>query len=326
MLKIFRGSSGLQLVLVLLAAVALWMPSFIHPLQMPVPGSCGPLYSSAYRLLQGMEIITVALAFLLLLGEALILNNALARLGLLPRNSYITAFVYIILMSSWPAWITLHPLLLSAMFIILAIRMLLRIYDKEDPFMEVLNAGLFTSIATMFSVSALPVFFLIWICLIVFRIMSWREWVISVIGFALPFAFLFTYYYSSDSLVSHLADYKLIFSHIGRLSYPAGFSVWNFIYFGLLALIGLMSVWRLITTVGEKNINLRKIFLAVFWMFFISLSCLLISADQPDMKAAIAMLPLSVIIAHNYIISRKMLLNELLFLLFLTVIILQKIL
>ncbi|MEI6764978.1 MAG: DUF6427 family protein [Bacteroidota bacterium] len=324
MLKIFRGSSGLQLVLILLAAVALWMPALIHPRPMPAPEPCGPMYSTLYRLFQGFEVIPSAVAFLLLLGEAIILNNALARLSLLPRNSYITAFIFVILMSSWPAYLTLHPMLFSAMFVILSMRMLLRIYDKEDPFMEVLNAGLFLAIATMFSVSALPIFFLIWICLIVFRIMSWREWAISVIGFALPFAFLLTYYYVSDSLTSHLADYKMIFSHIGRLGYETGFSTWNFIYFGLLALIALMSVWRLITTVGEKNINLRKIFLAVFWMFFLSLSCLMIGAEQPDMKATMAMLPLSIMLAHNYIVSRKMLMNELLFLLFITAIILQK--
>lgn len=324
MLKIFRGSSGLQLVLIVLAAIALWLPAFISPLPLPAAGPCGPLYSSMVRLLQAWPMLSPFLAFVLLLGEAFILNQALARLSLLPRNSYITAFIYTILMSSWPGHLTLHPMLFSAMFVILALRMLLKIYDKEDPYPEVLNAGLFIAIACMFSVSALPVFFILWICLIVFRIMSWREWAISLIGFALPFAFLFTYYYTTDSLMSHLADYRVVFAHIGRLGYETGFTTWNYIYFALLTLIALMSVWRLITTVGEKNINLRKIFLAVFWMFFLSLTCLFIGAEQPDMKAVMAILPLSVIIAHNYIISRKMLLNELLFLLFLVAVFLQK--
>ena len=187
--RIFKENVIIQLIVVVVTAIFLWSNAFMHNVAMPTPDAVSPLYHTVFLLLKDAPLVATILAFALLIGEALLLNSLLSDFGIFQKNSYQTAFWYIILMSSSKDLLTLHPLLFVNLFVIIILLMIFRATSKDESYKEVFTAGLFIALSSLFFFKATGLILAFWIFLIILQIYTWREWLIVLIGFAAVYVY-----------------------------------------------------------------------------------------------------------------------------------------
>jgi hypothetical protein len=323
--RIFKYQTNFQIVFVFLVAVALWFPAFIkgHPMYEPFGLSFG--YNMIYGYLNGSPLIYTITAFVLLLAEAVLLNEMLAEHKITPKNSYITAFFYILLMSSTPAMLTLHPFIIVNAFIILLLLMLFKIKTKEEGYNEIFLCGLLAGISSLFYFKSAGLIIIVWVFLLLFHSFSWREWFISILGIVLVFIYLFAYFLLTDQLSAVFKEYQNVFSVINFGRGPWTVSVYQYITSAIVVVLFLVSAVKMFLISREKIIYVRKAFYVIFWLFVLNAFSMLFLVNNFIYEFSYTLLPLSLLVSYYYLNLKKILFGEIILSLLIVSIILQKI-
>lgn len=150
MIKFFRQSYIIQYVVIALMAIALWIPAFISGeatvgLQSPVT----PLFNVVNGLFGDSSIAQHAVAFVLLIFEALIFNTILVNNQITGKVGTMGAFVFVLLMSFTCTQTHFYPFALATLFIILMLRAFFEVHLSPNPEINLLNAGISMALASM---------------------------------------------------------------------------------------------------------------------------------------------------------------------------------
>jgi hypothetical protein len=133
--------------------------------------------------------------------------------GLSNDQSLISSFIYITLTGFYPGMIILSPASISFFIIIFAIYNLFLTYDIEFPLQKFFFVSLYIGIGSLFY-SPLCIFLLFLIvALPALKTPSFRELLIIIIGFVLPFYFLGLYFMMTDHLEFY---YQMILENIPK--------------------------------------------------------------------------------------------------------------
>ena len=147
----------------------LWFPAFGRITPMPLPELITPAYEFLYNLLGNLPVLYTIIAIILVFGVALLLNGLLADYGITPRNNYLTAFIYIVMMSCSPAYLTLHPVLVINILIIFLLRMVFIANQKDDALKEIFAAGIFAALSSLFVFKSAGLLIGVWLFLVILR-------------------------------------------------------------------------------------------------------------------------------------------------------------
>lgn len=254
--KTFKNDYLLQLALLAIISLLLWMPAFISPPQ-PVSTSFDtPIYKVIFEALSSLKALSTILAFVLVIIQGLIINSIFSSNQLSPSTTFFPAFIYVLLLSSNYALMTISPLLILNTFIIFAIYFLFLSFDKSEGLDEVFGSSLFASLA--FLTFKPSIFFILWIwfALLNYRFYKWRYWIISLLGFLTPIIFLATYYFIIDKL------YIEGLAFINKTNFIPNFFVdvkpIYFVFYAVIGFLGLISLANLLSSKADNNINYRK--------------------------------------------------------------------
>ena len=315
LIAFFRSSFIIQYIALIIIAAALWVGAFLHPAPIPLTGGIEvPLFSAIYPWISSVDWLAVPLAFLIILLEAFILNSVMIYHELVPKNSLIPSIVFITFMSSSPVLLNIYPALLAVMLFIIFLNLIIPLYEQENNHRSVLSAGLILSISSMIyfpMVLLLPFF---WMCFLIFRILKWREWIISIIAFLIPYLYLAVYYFWTDNLSMAIDLYLKSFEGFLRFHFPIEF--WNIsIWVMMILFLFIPALGRIMISINSYNINLRKKVSAISWLTIFSISVLFAGGDVRFQ--AIFLMSLSILISHFFATTKKSGWNEIIFLLLL---------
>lgn len=282
LVRIFKTSYTLNHLFFLVAGVMLWLPAFMHP---------GAGFETDHALLAGPVIGALAeypvigsiIALLLLFFESYFLNYVLIENNLAPRNSIFAAFMYFLLMSFDKQLLTIHPVLLANVFVIPAMNFVLRIYTSENPFAEIFNTGFLISMATLFFLPSFWLILYIWLTFIVYRIVGWREWLISVLGFALPNLFVFVWAFWSDNMHVFSGLIDKAFEVTSGTAIQSGFT--GIAIIAAMALLLLFSLFGMFNKINEQKISIRKKLWSLIWLAAVSFFALIWMGPLPLQEA-----------------------------------------
>ncbi|HOY31462.1 MAG TPA: hypothetical protein PKW80_06255 [Bacteroidales bacterium] len=324
--RIFKYHTNFQIAFIFIAAIALWMPAFIkgYPLYEPFRLSFGYNFIY-YSLYDANFLIYTAIAFVLLLGEAVFLHEILAEFKIIPKNSYITAFFYVLLMSSTPPLLTLHPILIVNGLVMMLLLMFFRIKTKEEGYKEIFLCGLLTGICSLFYFKSAGLICIVWIFLLIFHFFSWREWLISITGLMTVYLYLFTYFLLTDQLMAAINEYRQAFTVIdlGGLAGPV--SVYQYLTVAIMLALFLVSAVNIYIISSDKVIYVRKIFNIIFWLFLLNTVSMLFLIRDFIYEFSYLLFPVSIMVSCYYVNQRKILLGEIALTLLIISIILQKV-
>ncbi|HOV10374.1 MAG TPA: hypothetical protein PLL90_01275 [Bacteroidales bacterium] len=323
--RIFKYHTNFQIVFILLSALALWLPAFIKSVAMLDVFDLSFGYNILYLKIYSTPWLYTGLAFVLLLAEALVLNTMLSEFKIAPKNSFLPAFLYILLMSSSPNLLTLHPFIIVNAFIITILMLLFEIKNKDSGYREIFLCGILTGLASLFYFKAAGLLIIVWIFILLYRPFTWREWFISLLGVATVYIYLFAYFFLTDQLLAVFHEYRRVFS---GMSFGGNFgtvSVFQYITFALIVVLFLVSSVKMFVLSHEKVILVRKAFYAIFWLLAVNALSVLFLEKNLTYEFSYTLLPLSVLVAYYYLNLKKILFGEIILGLFIVSIILQKI-
>jgi hypothetical protein len=289
------------ILLIPILALLLWLPTLLHTQLHPVFHGM-PLFVLVDKYVSAVPYLNSVVAVVLIIAEALLLNFIVVQHLVAPRDNYLTAGLYVLLMSSSKSFLTLHPILFANLFLMLSLRSVFMMHRKETAFGNAFDAGLLISIASLFYLPALFFFPLLAFSFLLMRPFIWREWVISLMGLIVPYLFVALYYFWIGDLL-YLWNNRLPFTFEGKISATALPSS-NYFFLITGGILTVFAVMNLFNSVAALSLKARSTSYIMFWFMLFAAVILIASPKYKAPYTGLVFIPLSVFLA-NYLLQVK---------------------
>ena len=239
--------------------------------------------------------------FLVCLSTVFILDFLASRNNLTKKNSY-KILIFSLFVALLPESILNPNLLLSNLFILLAIRRIISLRSNKDIKKKLFDAAFWISIATLFYFWAILFYTLIFIGLILYRIVDVKNYIVPFIGILTVGILSISYmiltgqelmgYFDNHIDISFdfssLNSKRIVISSTIILTY----GIWSLLYF--------------IRNLKSKSKKSRPSFILLIFAVIIGLAIVVISPNKNGSEFIFLFAPLSIIIT-NYVetISEK---------------------
>ncbi|OFY99478.1 MAG: hypothetical protein A3K10_06070 [Bacteroidetes bacterium RIFCSPLOWO2_12_FULL_31_6] len=308
---LFRHNQSFTLALLIIVILFLWIPTFIYPISIEYNGM--PLYSIINWSTFNSPYFTSIVAFIIIIIQGIYINLWVNRHDLIINSSYLPSLLYIILASLLPEFRTLSPTLIASIFILLACDSLLSMYKQKYVDNLVFNASFLIAIASLFSFQAVFFYCIVIVALIIFRPFSWREWMISVCGFLVPYIFIFTWMILTNKEINVITE---CFSSIDTLFVSTNVLIRNTVGCLIFILI-IISYLKISKYLNSTSVKIKKGYLLMNWLIVISLISFLIFHLDGNSRFIYLSIPFSIFLSNYFLLSPKSFIAEVLFILFL---------
>ena len=263
-----------------------------------------PLYNILISWSNSLGLFWSKLLGIFLIGIIGLLFNQMAfNSDLLPKKGLFVVLIYFAMML---AWVNLSFTLMSFVLALLLLNSLLnisRLVTGQQGYARIMNATISISIASLIVPQAVLFILFVWLGFFTFRISSWREWIISLIGLLTPWFYYAVFLFFTDNLVEAYTGYAHFFREF-RLNY-SGFGKMEIAIYAVLVLMVLISIPAFISDAGERVINIRKKMWLNAHFLWIGLITLILSSNNLGLWLPIVFIPASLIISHRVVFRRK---------------------
>lgn len=273
----FKSSYLHQYITLGIIQLVLWFPYFTAPDQLIIPESSTPLYLLIYSFLSNKLLVAGILGCVIIFLQALLLNYFLAKNNFIATNSLFPAFIFIVISSSLLSVHTITPVMLVNFFPLFLISSLNTLYKENEPIKTLYDCGIVLGISALLYNQAFFLIALVYACMFVMRLFSWRVFISPLIGLITIVIFTTSYYFITDNF-SHFAENIALntLNYKFDLTANQGFSLVSLIILSILSLIIMVSLVKNFLSRNKRNIDIRKkiltathqfFFILIFWMF-----------------------------------------------------------
>ncbi len=310
--RLSRLHINLQFLVVALGALLLWMDGFMNPKPALEAPSLMPLYGTLLGWVQQLPILSVFIAFLFTFGTAILWHYILVEEGLLARNNFIPILITMLVMAYSPDLMRMNAALPANFLLILSVRMMMRFRHRDEAYQDIFSAGLLLGCSVLFNpwnVFLLP---LIWIALQLFRVVSFREWLISLLGFFTPLLWFAFFLFWNDRLYESVAVFRDFFNNyviFRGFEWPGTMTL---ITLGAMGMLFIPAFFRFISRMSEKLIALRKCTGMMAWFFLLSVPVFFTQQSLWLINSSVILLPLSLMLSSYLTSVKRKLLPEIL--------------
>lgn len=193
MIGIFRQKNSSNALVLLVYALALKFPIFLHPMAPLQLAEDNYLYTGLINFLAPLNLPPMMYAiftFLLLYSQASLFNRICNLQKLLHKPNYLPAMSYILITSLMTVWNQFSaPLLINSLLIWLFYRMML-LYNSGKAVSAIFNIAFGMGLVTLFYKPAVLFIILLWLALYIMRPFVIREWLVALLGVTTPYYFL----------------------------------------------------------------------------------------------------------------------------------------
>jgi hypothetical protein len=309
-IRLARQNTPPAIVLIVAVGVLLWAPALFLPAE-TMRGVQMPLFGFAAGFVAGFPMLSKLAALLLLLGEAFLLNYIVQQHQLLTKKSWLPALLTVVLGSATGDLLQLSAPLLALLPLLLALHILAGTYRMDTAFSQVFNSGVLISLAALIYLPSLVFILFAIAALALIRPFIWREWIILLFGFLLPWIYVSAWYYWHDSLDLFYNDLVLqpvlqrdFFLKLPPEAYPLT---------GIVALLLLTAIGRFISGSGAATMKTRKGISLMNWFLFAGLLALLPAQHFGAASLLPLLPPLAFVTANYFLLARRLWMAELLF-------------
>lgn len=313
MIRFFRGSGIGPVVMVSLAALALWIGYFITPplTVQPSADQPMPLWGIVTRALEELPLLAVILSFALMLVVAIVMVRFNTSIFFIPRRTYLPALFYILFYALFPGEMVLNPALPAALLILAGLWRMVSAYRVNGMAFNFFDAALLISTAGMFYAGSVWMIVLVIIGALIFRSPDMRELAVTVAGAILPWIVLYAVWFVTGGNLTELTDiirYNLFGDQ------PSDFGSRTLVI--LLVITALNFIPALLSLLREMStykIRSRKTFELFIWMISVCVVAYIVVPGVSFEINAIAAIPLAFIMANYIAFTRRLIVAEILF-------------
>lgn len=278
MVRFFQSAYLTRYLVIFFLTAIFWIPTFI--VKTTFPGESLPTFEAFSWLLGNNFYISTSLAFLITLTSALAFNQLCSEFGISDRVSTLGGFLFILLASSNTAFTSMLPFIPATFILLLLLRHLYAIPHSNSPIPLAYNSGFLVGLAALFYTQIAILILVVWIALYIHRAESWRSYIVSAIGLASPFLFAFVWYFWTDQLNDYVNLWVNLFK-VGDLAQFIKMSYLNMASAIIIFFFVLYAMLKVLASLREKSINLRRNLMISFYFFVIVVIMVLLSG-QPE--------------------------------------------
>lgn len=315
MITFFKNNKILAPLLVPIIGLFFWWQGFKDPPIIPVKNAM-PLFE-LLSYISGFSLLSKSIvAYTLLVVCAFYFNYLVDAFGLLKRKSFVPALIFLLLMSSGKSMLSLQPSIPAIFCLLIALHKLMLTYRKEIDLSHFFDASFFIALASLFYFPSFMFFPLVWVALIVIRPFVWREWVVAFLGFALPYIFVFVYYFYLGKVNVLLQD-KIFFPEDFEFVLPYKWPYSFLVYTVILATYLVIAVAFFFAKLPVNTIFTRNLSVIFVWFLILSFLVYLLAPYSTINYLSFISIPISYYVSNLFLETKKTWVNEFMFFVFL---------
>jgi len=254
--------------------------------------------------------VSVLLAGLVVLLQAVLLNYIINHYNLLGRPSFLPALMYVTLSGLFTPFLVLSPPLLCNFIVIWMLFKLLELYKTEDSKSLAFDLGMLVAVGSLIYLPFTYLLLSIWFAFILFRPFDWREWAASLIGYITIFFFIGVIYYLND----RLPHFHQIWLPLGaKFSVPQVLDKYDFLLLIPVILILLLGTFKLQENFFKSYVLIRKAFQLLFLMVLIGAASFYVRSAFGLSHFLLCVVPVSIFFAYYFLYASKRWMYESLF-------------
>lgn len=219
MIRLFKNSSPLVLIILVITTFLLRLPVLVLDLPAPLVSHAGILdslsmiifnthfqWSNTWHYILGSSIV---------LFMAFYMQHIILKHKVMDKSGFLPAYSIILLCSIHQDFLFVTAPLLSMLFILLAFTKIYTAYFVEKAQSKILDAGLFTGFAAILYLPSSIFILSIFIALVLLKTLSLRQVILYFFAILIPFYLLAAGLFVSGNLLSFLAhnDYTVLMNH-----------------------------------------------------------------------------------------------------------------
>jgi hypothetical protein len=321
MINQFRTLNPLNLVFLIVIAIILrtgvflWLP---ESLNFDFSESFGWLMIGMPTEVHLSPLTNVAIATLITLLQAMVLNRIINNYSILGKPSYLPALMYVSAASILIPFVVLNPVMVCNFFALWMLSKFLSIYHRSSIQSVMFDLGMIVAIGSLIYFPFIAMMPLVWISLIIFRPFDWREWMVTILGFITIYFFLAVYYFLNDSMNKF---YQIWLPLTNK--FPTEFNINPYDYMVLLPLliIIVLSAFSLQQNFFRSFVQVRKTFQLLFFMFLLAVLSFYLRPQIELHHFLLGLIPVSVFMAYYFMNAKKRWIYETLYVILAIVII-----
>ncbi len=299
---ISKSGTFIQFAIFAVILVMAWVPAFVNPVTPVLSPADGPLYTMLIVWLQQFPVLTIAVALILVVLQALTLFYVFQANGFFGRSNFLPALI-ILLAYSWNVtYLTLHAVLPAGVFIIVALNSIMVMYGRPAAYHQVFTASFALGVASLFYIPLAYLIFFVWFTLITYRISSWREYAVALIGYVLPFIYYISWLFWDDNLVAGLNHLS---GSLFNLVLPARLNQINAIWLSLSAFIMLFAMAAVLNVMNDKLISLRRKAWVLFNFSFIVLVAVFLAGSPVLSANYLLVIPMAFFVTGSVMLLKR---------------------
>lgn len=296
MLSFFRTNQFASNLLVLLYAIGLRFSYFLNPVQTTVANE-GVLSNVLKNLLLENPLIEGIIATLFLFLQAVLINNLAMKHRLFNDNTLFPGLFYVISMSLVQDFFPLSSILFGNFFLIVALDQMMSTYKRPKCADNIFNAGFWIGIASLFYSSFVLFFLLVFIGIGLLRNFKWKERVMLLCGFLVPFLFVSAWFFWQDSLQTFWQTYFV--EQFSFLNFQYEQTSTFLIKLGLLILLFLLGFFN--NYDFSKSNQIRSYVNIIYLTLIVSGLTFLVQPNVTILHFLIIMVPLSLLLTARFL-------------------------
>lgn len=263
----------------------------------------------------------MALAAIIVLIQALLLNYLVNFYNLLNKPSFLPALMYVTVSGLFTPFLILSPPLICNFLVIWMLFKLLSFYKSSDVKSAAYDLGMIVALGSIFYLPYIYFFVVIWAALLIFRPFDWRDWAAALMGYITIFFFLAVFYYLTD----HLHDFYKIWAPLGtRFPNQININYYNYLLLIPVIIIFILCLFKLRGNFFRSYILVRKTFQLLFFTFIIAGLAFYVKADFRLNHFLLCAVPAAIFFSYYFLYATgKWFYESLYFLLFIGIIYFQ---
>ena len=203
-LRILKTNQAYHFITIPVIVLILWFRAYIHPAAFPFyAGENQMLFFRPFvQLTEWSVLASNAVNLLLVLALAFIILRLNTSYSFIRIRTFLPSNIFVLIVSGLTTLHSLHPVYFGAVFLLLSINRIFGAYESKKANANAFDAGFFIGLGSLFYFNLIFYFPIIWIGFILIRKNpEWRNFVLPIIGIAIPWLYCFAYYFFTDSLL-----------------------------------------------------------------------------------------------------------------------------
>lgn len=300
-----RNLSALNIALVSIVGTLLCLGAYLH-----LPDRLDPiLFEPGVENLIDIRVgdylspqVNVIVTLALTLIQAFQLNRVVNYYNFLGKPSFLTALMYMTLVSLFLPFLVLSPTLICNFLTIWMMGKLFKMYKLTDVKGRMFDLGIIVALGSLVYFPFIVMLLLLWVSLLVFRPFNWREWLTPLLGFVTVYFLLGVIYY----WLRKTADFYAIFTPLTHafptdlhVSYQDGIALIP-VAIGLLLFLGVLK-----DQYFKSVVHVRKSFKVLFYMLLLVAASFYLNKNITINHFLLCVPPLSIYLAYYFTHAKR---------------------